>query len=55
MLGPVLGTGNRKVNQVRSPFLWIWVLLGWDRRKDSQQADKETLKLVLLHPLQISA
>lgn len=54
MLGPILGTGNRKVNQVRSPFSWIWMLMGWERR-GSQQADKENLKLVFLHPLQISA
>ena len=47
-------TGNRKVNQVRSPFSWIWMLMGWERR-GSQQADKENLKLVFLHPLQISA
>lgn len=55
MLGPILGTGNRKVNQVRSPFSWIWMLMGWERRRGSQQADKENLKLVFLHPLQISA
>lgn len=50
MLGPILGTGDRGVNQVRSPPSWTWVLLWWSPGAHNKQTNGENLKIELLHP-----
>lgn len=50
MLGPILGTGDRGVSQVRSPLSWIWVPLWWSTGAHNKQTKSENLKIELLHP-----